>query len=322
MKNENPVSIYNKKLESIMLQEQNYTRLIKLAPKHINFDTIMEAVKMEICLNPELSKCSLKSVMYATMECARLGLIPSQSLGRAWIIPFKKNIKGEDGKWESHSEATFILGYKGMIDLIYRHPAVDKLQLGVVYKDDYFEDDGYGRIKHIVNEETPPNFIEVSDKRIRDKFHITRYIDPNYVRAVYFRIWLKGCNNPLEGYHVKWQIEKKRDDSIFPSSPAWQYRFDKMALKALLRDQYNQLPTSTEFVNLPKIRDEQPVIDIYESEISDDVVDITAATNSNKKNGLGEKIKSKRVEKTNTINEEQESQELSSQLDDIFGEDV
>jgi recombination protein RecT len=69
--------------------------------------------------NTDLLKCEPHSVLGAAMTCAQLGLRPGV-LGQAYIVPF----------WNSRNsrhEATFIPGYQGLIQLMYRHPAVSRV---------------------------------------------------------------------------------------------------------------------------------------------------------------------------------------------------
>lgn len=60
--------------------------------------------------NPRLLGCSAESVLGGFMQAAQLGLEISDVRGQAYLIPRKNRTLGYD-------EATFQLGYKGMIDL-------------------------------------------------------------------------------------------------------------------------------------------------------------------------------------------------------------
>jgi len=86
--------------------------------------------------NPKLANCSPLSLMGAMFTAAELKLEPVN--GRAYILPFD-NKRKIDGQWKTITEAQFVLGYKGIVDLFYRHASALSLQWGVVHKNDHFE---------------------------------------------------------------------------------------------------------------------------------------------------------------------------------------
>ncbi len=81
---------------------------------------------------PELQNCSPMSFIAALMNAAQLGLEPNTPLGQAYLIPYKNKKKGI-------TECQFQIGYKGMIDLVYRNENVQTIQAQVVYENDKFE---------------------------------------------------------------------------------------------------------------------------------------------------------------------------------------
>lgn len=78
---------------------------------------------------PKLRECTPISFLAAMMNCAQLGLEPNTPLGQAYLIPY--NNKGV-------LECQFQVGYKGLIDLSYRHPQMQIISAQVVYENDYF----------------------------------------------------------------------------------------------------------------------------------------------------------------------------------------
>jgi recombination protein RecT len=79
---------------------------------------------------PKLAECSQMSFLAALMNAAQLGLEPNTSLGQAYLIPYQN--KGK-------MECQFQLGFKGMIDLVYRNEKVQTIQAQCVYENDVFE---------------------------------------------------------------------------------------------------------------------------------------------------------------------------------------
>lgn len=79
---------------------------------------------------PKLSECTQISFLAALMNAAQLGLEPNTPLGQAYLIPY--NNKGK-------LECQFQIGYKGIIDLVYRNGQVQSIQAQCVYANDEFE---------------------------------------------------------------------------------------------------------------------------------------------------------------------------------------
>ncbi len=79
---------------------------------------------------PKLAECTQMSFLAALMSAAQLGLEPNTSLGQAYLIPY--NNKGK-------LECQLVLGYRGLIDLVYRNDQVQTIQAQTVYENDCFE---------------------------------------------------------------------------------------------------------------------------------------------------------------------------------------
>ena len=60
------------------------------------------------------------TVIQSALKAATFDLPIDQNLGYAYIVPFKNNKKNADGTWTKKSEASFILGWKGMHQLALR----------------------------------------------------------------------------------------------------------------------------------------------------------------------------------------------------------
>ena len=79
---------------------------------------------------PALAECSQMSVLAALMNAAQLGLEPNTPLGQAYLIPYKS---------KNGMECQFQIGYKGLLELVYRNEQVQIIQAQSVYENDYFE---------------------------------------------------------------------------------------------------------------------------------------------------------------------------------------
>ena len=60
------------------------------------------------------------TVIQSALKAATFDLPIDQNLGYAYIVPFKNSYKDEDGNWKKKTEASFILGWKGMHQLALR----------------------------------------------------------------------------------------------------------------------------------------------------------------------------------------------------------
>jgi len=87
-------------------------------------------------MNPDLAQCTPESFMGALFTSAQLGVEPIA--GRAYLLPFwnKKKVGNE---WKTLREVTYILGYRGVIELFYRHAKSTELNWGVVHENDEFD---------------------------------------------------------------------------------------------------------------------------------------------------------------------------------------
>lgn len=100
-------------------------------PKHITPERITRIALTSIRTNPKLLECSELSLIGAILQSAQLGLEPN-NLGQAWLIPYNN---GKTGKME----VQFQIGYRGLIDLFYRHEAGLLIDAHTIYENDIFE---------------------------------------------------------------------------------------------------------------------------------------------------------------------------------------
>lgn len=101
-------------------------------PSVLTPERFMRMALNAISNTPDLQKCTPMSFIAALMNSAQLGLEPNTPLGQAYLIPYNNRKKGV-------SECQFQIGYKGMIDLVYRNENVQTIQSQVVYENDEFE---------------------------------------------------------------------------------------------------------------------------------------------------------------------------------------
>jgi recombination protein RecT len=90
--------------------------------------TIVNAVKK----NPKLMQCTKESLLSSVLASAQLGLDIDSAMGYCYMIPYT-NTKA------NCIEAKFIIGYKGIVELLYRSNHVLKVNSKIVYEKDEFQ---------------------------------------------------------------------------------------------------------------------------------------------------------------------------------------
>lgn len=75
------------------------------------------AIMSAVATNPQLQQCEAKTILSGSLLAESLGLAHSPQLGQYYLVPFK--VKEKNGV-PQHYDATFVLGYKGYIQLAAR----------------------------------------------------------------------------------------------------------------------------------------------------------------------------------------------------------
>lgn len=100
-------------------------------PSHLKPDRMIRVALTTIRQTPKLLECTPISLLKCVMQASALGLEPDPLLGRCYMVPFRDTKKGI-------TEATLIIGYKGLIDLARRSGEIVSLEAHVVYERDEF----------------------------------------------------------------------------------------------------------------------------------------------------------------------------------------
>ncbi len=103
----------------------------KNIPKHLDPERSIQLVTTAITRNPDLAECTPYSLISCLIQSTQLGLEMFDPRGLAYAIPFKNKKTGM-------KEATFVVGYKGLIDLVWRNNRVSAFYSHNVYEKDFF----------------------------------------------------------------------------------------------------------------------------------------------------------------------------------------
>lgn len=191
---------------------------------------------------PKLAECSVPSILSCCLRCASLGLEPSavDGLGRAYILPYYNKKTGA-------TEAQFILGKNGMVELVQRSGAVNTLRTQCVYDGDDFD---YWEDESGIHFSYRPNL---------DADH-----GKDHLRLVYVSANLKDGGLVFLAMSKK-EIEQVKGRSKAASSGPWVSDYEAMAEKTVLRRAFNRgmLPRSVELAQAVS-SDEAPVPAVVE----------------------------------------------------------
>jgi recombination protein RecT len=198
----------------------------QVLPKHMDAERMSRIALNVIRTNPLLLQCNLPSLMGGVMEAAKLGLEPGL-LGQAYILPYK-NYKASKAEGRDVYEAQFIIGYRGLIDLVRRSGQVSTISAQAVHENDHFKF-SYGLEDKLEHEPT------LKDKgAVIAYYAIAKMKDGGYSFIVMSRE----------------DIEKHRDKySKAKQYGPWVDEFDAMAKKTVLRQLIKYLPISVEFLS-------------------------------------------------------------------------
>ena len=206
--------------------------------------------------NASLQVCEPYTVMFAAMKATALDLPLDNSLGFAYVIPYKDNKKGI-------TVAQFQIGYKGFVQLSLRTNQFALIPHATDVRKGEFV--GCNRLTG----EYEFKFVE--DDEERQKLEVIGYVS-------YFKL-LNGASSTLymtkaemEAHAMRYSQTYRSNNEYIRRSSKWTTDFDKMALKTVLKLNLSKnAPLSVELADA--IQADQSVlksIDKYEYMDNDD----------------------------------------------------
>ena len=158
------------------------------------------------------------TIIQAALKAASYDLPIDPGLGFAYIVPFK-NKKIEEGREIYRSEAAFVLGYRGMIQLALRTGAYKRLNVVEIRQGELQK---YDRLR----DELEIEFIE--DDEARENLPIVGY-------AAYMQL-LNGMEKTVYKTVAQIRAHEERHRKGKYTNPIWRTDFDAMARKTVLRE--------------------------------------------------------------------------------------
>ena len=215
LKKETTVSIQS-------LIEKSAQELGKALPAHMRPERIVRIALTTLRMNPKLYQCDPQSFLAALFQSAQLGLEPNVE-GQAYIIPYNS---------KRGLVAQFQIGYKGYIELFWRHQSSVSLQMESVHEEDSFNYDlGANEISHV-----PPSFGQKRGAVIG--YYAVAHL-ANGGRAI--KVMSKD-----EAIEYGKKYSKTWNGQSFDQETPWAKEFDAMAKKSVLKQLMKLLPKSVE----------------------------------------------------------------------------
>jgi recombination protein RecT len=224
-------------LATLLMQPAVKAQIAMALPKHMTADRLARIALTEVRKNPKLAQCDQHSFLGAVMQCAQLGLEPGNALGHAYILPFDKRAK-VDGRWQVvGTDATLIIGYRGMLDLARRSGQILSIEARAVYERDTFHV-AFGLNPDLKHE---PNWDAADRGELKFVYAVAKLKDGGTQFEVMSRAQVEAVRDGSQG----WQSAKRyaKDGQI--NSP-WATHFDEMARKTVMRRLFKYLPISIE----------------------------------------------------------------------------
>lgn len=192
--------------------EARQSAIAALVPKHLSPERLMKVLLNSVYKTPLLQECTPSSLLQSALTAAELGLEPGGALGHAYLVPYGKT-------------CTFIIGYKGFVELMRRSGQLASIRAVVVREKDRFR------------------YTEGIDQAIEHEPHLDGDAGP--LKYVYAVAKLKDGTVQCE-FMTRQQVDAIRTKSKSGSNGPWATDYDEMAKKTVIRRIAKTLPMSSE----------------------------------------------------------------------------
>lgn len=203
--------------------ESRTAALMEVMPDGLDAKRFMRATLTAIARNPDLLRCTTESLVIAVFEAAEIGVVPTGTLNRAWLVPQRVNIapRGKPKRYETHAELR--LGYQGLADLARQSGEVLALESRPVFEGDHYE------------------VVFGTDPRID---HVPSWGDmsPERLTHVYAIAWLRDAARPIFEPMTRAQVDAVRARAPGANAGPWVTDYVQMARKTPMRRLCNYLP--------------------------------------------------------------------------------
>lgn len=205
------------------LIESRKNQFAQAAGNNMDVNKFLRIATFCIRTNPTLMKCSAPSLMSALMQSAQLGLEPGV-LGHCYLVPFWSN------KLKSF-EATFIISYKGMIELARRSGNIQSIAARIVYENDDFQFE-YGLEEKLTHKPC----VNGDRGQMKLVYMIAHFTGGGHYIEVMSKAEIDTVMMSSKSYDTKTKQ---------PTGP-WKDHYEEMAKKTVIRRAWKYLPISVD----------------------------------------------------------------------------
>lgn len=193
-----------------VIGEKNTTRFIS---------SVVSAVQS----NPNLARCTNQSILSAALQGEALQLPPSPQLGYYYFVGYR-NKKQVDGKWVEVEEATFQLGWKGLLQLairsgMYRSIVVNEIKAGEIEYNPITEEIALHPIRNPAEREAAKTI----------GYYAAFELTSGFKKQIFSPV------ETLEAHAKRYSRSYRYDLSSGKKSSLWSTDFDSMARKTMIR---------------------------------------------------------------------------------------
>lgn len=237
---------------SVAISQPNYQKLINNTLKDPQrASRFIASITSAVSVNPDLQECDTGSILSGALLGESLNLSPSPQLGQYYLVPFEISAvydKNGNIKYPACKKATFILGYKGYIQLALRSGKIADLDAFEIREGEYLGKDP---------RTAKPRFHFIEDDALRESLPVIGYmayleLTNGFLKTIYWSRekmmahadqYSKAFDR--ESYDRIQNGEADASNKSFSSN--WYKDFDGMARKTLLRQLISKwAPMSTE----------------------------------------------------------------------------
>lgn len=215
---------------SVAIQTDTYRKLIEQTlGDSERAKRFVASISSAVAVNADLQECEAGTILSCALLGEALNLSPSPQLGQYYLVPFNSKSKGK--------VATFILGYKGYIQLAVRSGNYKKINVIELKEGELINFD-------LMNEEIEVNMIQ--DDTIRENtptigyYAMFEYLN-GFKKAIYWskKKMIEHADKYSPAFNKKGyellEAGKVKEVDMWKYSSHWYKNFDDMAKKTMLR---------------------------------------------------------------------------------------
>ena len=216
-----------------------------------------------------LQTCKPAAVVAEALRAATLQLPLNKALGFSYIVVYNNSVKDANGQWQKVPTPTFILGYKGYIQLAMRTGQYKTINADLVYEGEHQQVSKLSGEINFAGEKKSDKVVGYCCYfELLNGFTKTLYMSVEDM-ANYAKHYSKGISRTVTAE----QLMAKANDGLVTGKVGWEGNFNDMAIKTVVRrllSKYGYLSVEMQSAMSGDIEAEQSQAD------RDDTIDVSA----------------------------------------------